>query len=164
MDYTRLRIGSGFDVHAFSENRDLILGGVKIPHKLGLLGHSDADVLIHSIIDALLGAANLGDIGSNFPDNDKSYKDISSTILLQKIQSKLHSMSWIIINIDATIICQAPKLALYLQKMKEKISSILVISIDTISIKATTTEKLGFTGREEGIAAQCSCLIYKKSD
>jgi len=161
MNVKNLRVGNGFDVHSFAENRDLILGGVKIPHTFGLLGHSDADVLIHAIIDSLLGAANLGDIGNLFPDNDSQFKDISSEILLEKVFARLTSDSWHIINIDATVICQSPKLAPFISKMKENISSIFQSSVELISIKATTTERLGFTGREEGIAAQSSCLIYK---
>lgn len=159
----RLRIGIGYDVHAFAEGRDLILGGVKIDYKYGLMGHSDADVLIHAIIDSLLGAGNLGDIGKLFPDTDAKYKDISSIELLKKVNSLLLSKNIEIINIDSVVICEKPKIRDYSDKMKSAISIALNnIDVNRIGIKGTTTEKLGFTGRGEGIAAQAVSLILVK--
>ncbi len=153
------RIGSGYDVHKLVENRDLILGGVKIPHKFGLLGHSDSDVLVHAIMDAILGALALGDIGQHFPDTDDKYKGISSLKLLHYVNDKIISLGYKINNIDSTVVAQEPKLKPYIQDMRVNISKTLGIDIDCISIKATTEEGLGFTGNKEGIAAQAVCLL-----
>lgn len=161
-DFNNLRIGTGFDVHAFENDRKLILGGVEIPFEKGLAGHSDADVLIHSIIDSLLGASNLGDIGILFPDNDSKYKDIDSRILLEKTKELLQKNNWKIINIDAVIVCQLPKISPHKNKMLCELSRILEIEENRISIKGKTSEKLGFTGRSEGIAAYVNSLIYKE--
>lgn len=158
-----IRIGHGYDVHRLVENRKLILGGVHIEHEKGLMGHSDADVLLHAIIDSLLGAASMGDIGNIFPDNNNIYKNISSLILLEDVV-KLLSNKYKISNIDCTIIAQEPKLKLFINDMKTKISQTCNIDIDCINIKATTEEGLGFTGNKEGIAAHSVCLIeYKKN-
>ncbi|KAJ49957.1 2-C-methyl-D-erythritol 2,4-cyclodiphosphate synthase [Clostridium tetanomorphum] len=154
-----MRIGMGYDVHKLIENRKLIIGGVTIPYEKGLLGHSDADVLAHAIMDSLLGAAALGDIGRHFPDNDCKYKDISSIELLVEVNKLIKGKFYKIINIDATIIAQQPKMAPYIEEMRNNIAKALQISLDMINIKATTEEKLGFTGRGEGIAAQSICLI-----
>lgn len=159
-----MRVGFGYDVHKFAEGRKLILGGVEIPHSLGLLGHSDADVLLHAIADALLGAAALGDIGVHFPDNDSAYKDIDSMILLKRTVDLLKEKEYDIINIDATIVAQKPKISPHSAKMKENIAKCLGIDPDFVNIKATTTEKLGFEGREEGISSHCICLIEKRKD
>ena len=157
-----MRVGMGYDVHKLVEGRDLILGGVKIPHTLGLLGHSDADVLLHAIMDALLGAAALGDIGKHFPDTDPQYKGISSIKLLEHVAKLIEEKGYIVENIDATIIAQKPKMAPHIPQMKENIAKALHMEPDCLNIKATTEEKLGFTGREEGIASQAVCLLYKK--
>ena len=157
-----MRIGFGLDVHAFSQQRDLILGGIKIPYERGLLGHSDADVLVHSIMDALLGAMALGDIGQHFPDTDPCYKDISSLVLLDRVIILLEKEKYQIENIDCVISAQEPKLAPYIPKMKEVLSKHLKISPSQISIKATTTENLGFEGRKEGITSRCVCLLENK--
>ena len=154
-----MRIGFGYDVHAFAENRKLILGGVDIPHSVGLLGHSDADVAVHAIMDALLGAAALGDIGKHFPDTDPEYKGADSLILLSKTNQILKDAGFSINNIDCTIAAQVPKLAPFIEKMRENISNALGTDISCISIKATTTEKLGFEGRKEGISAYAVCTI-----
>ncbi|WP_027623584.1 2-C-methyl-D-erythritol 2,4-cyclodiphosphate synthase [Clostridium lundense] len=154
-----MRIGMGYDVHKLVERRKLIIGGVDIPYEKGLLGHSDADVLLHAIMDSLLGAAALGDIGKHFPDNNITYKDISSIKLLEKVNRLIRSSGYEIINIDATIIAQNPKMSPHIQVMRENISKSLEISVDMINIKATTEEGLGFTGKGEGIAAQSICLI-----
>lgn len=154
-----MRIGLGYDVHKLVENRKLILGGVTIPHERGLLGHSDADVLLHAIMDSLLGASALGDIGKHFPDSDDRFKGVSSIVLLSHVGNLLKKKSYTIINIDATIIAQKPKMAPYIMQMRENIGKTLNISIDQINIKATTEEGLGFTGRCEGISAQSICLI-----
>lgn len=154
-----MRVGFGLDVHKLTENRKLILGGVDIPHTLGLLGHSDADVLVHSIMDALLGAAALGDIGKLFPDTDEKYKGISSLLLLKEVSAHLKENGFSIGNIDATIAAQAPKLAPFIDKMRENIANTLEIDLSLVSIKATTTEKLGFEGRGEGISSYCVCTI-----
>lgn len=156
------RVGIGYDVHKLVDNRDLILGGELIPHELGLLGHSDADVLLHAIIDALLGAAALGDIGKLFPDTDSKYSGISSLKLLEKVFNVICDEGYIIGNIDATIIAQKPKLIKYLPLMENNIEQVLSITNKQINIKATTEEWLGFTGREEGIAAQAICTLYVK--
>lgn len=156
-----MRIGMGYDVHKLVENRDLILGGVKIPYELGLLGHSDADVLLHAIMDSLLGASALGDIGKHFPDTDPKYKGISSIELLKHVGRLLHQHNYIIGNIDATIIAQKPKMAPHIPNMCENIATALNISIDQINVKATTEEGLGFTGEGLGISSQSICLIEK---
>lgn len=154
-----MRVGMGYDVHRLVEGRDLILGGVKIEHSLGLLGHSDADVLIHAIMDALLGAAALGDIGKHFPDTDEKYKGISSMKLLEHVKELIEEEGYVIENIDVTIIVQRPKLRPYMEEMEENIAKVLKIEKNQINLKATTEEKLGFTGREEGIAAQAICSL-----
>ena len=156
-----MRVGIGYDAHQLVTGRDLVLGGVKIPHKKGLLGHSDADVLIHSIMDAIFGAAALGDIGQHFPDTDAEYKGISSVELLKKVAKLLEEHRLVIENIDSTIIAENPKLKPYFQEMTENIAKALEINVDQVSVKATTEEKLGFTGREEGIAAQAICSLTK---
>ena len=156
-----MRIGSGYDVHKLIEKRKLILGGVEIPYEKGLLGHSDADVLIHAIMDALLGAAALGDIGKHFPDSDDNFKNISSLVLLQNVCLLLKNSGYTTINIDSTIIAQRPKLAAYIDLMRSNIAEALEISVDSVNVKATTEEGLGFTGSGEGIAAQAVCLIEK---
>ncbi len=155
------RIGNGFDVHRFEKDRKLILGGVEIPHELGLVGHSDADVVLHAISDAILGAVGEKDIGTHFPDTDPEFKDISSTTILGKTDQILKSKDYEIVNIDTVIICQQPKLAPFIDLMKINISNALGILADQIGVKATTTEHLGFTGREEGIAATAIVLIKK---
>lgn len=155
-----MRIGMGYDVHKLVEDRELILGGVKIPYRLGLLGHSDADVLLHAIIDSLLGAAALGDIGKHFPDTDSKYKGISSIELLKHVGNLLTKHNFKIGNIDATIIAQKPKMAPHILKMRENIAYALNISIDQINVKATTEEGLGFTGEELGISSQAICLLF----
>lgn len=154
-----MRIGSGYDVHKLVEERDLILGGVKISYEKGLLGHSDADVLIHAIMDALLGAAALGDIGKHFPDTDQAYKGISSIELLKKVKALIEDKLYIIENIDATIIAQKPKLAPYVPEMVKNIAAALELEEDRVNIKATTEEGLGFTGAGLGIAANAICLL-----
>lgn len=159
-----MRIGTGYDVHRLSQNRALILGGVAIPYEKGLLGHSDADVLVHAIMDALLGAAALGDIGGHFPDTEEKYAGISSIVLLKKVRQLLEAEHYIIGNIDATIIAQKPKLAPYVNEMRENIASALEISQQQVNIKATTEEGLGFTGAGEGIAAQAVCLLESAGD
>ncbi len=157
------RIGLGYDVHAFSHERVLFLGGVKIENVPGLLGHSDADVLLHAIIDSILGAAGSGDIGVHFPDSDARYKGISSILLLEKAYQFISSAGFGIINIDTVVICEKPKIAPHIPAMKDKISQALGgLPLDRISIKGKTTEKLGFTGREEGIAVQAVALLSKK--
>lgn len=157
-----MRIGMGYDVHKLVDGRDLILGGVNIPHHYGLLGHSDADVLLHAIIDSLLGALALGDIGYHFPDTDNKYKNISSLTLLNKVANLIRDKGYNIENIDSTIIAQKPKLLPYIKDMRINISNTLKIDIDKISVKATTEEGLGFTGTEQGIAAQSICLLNKQ--
>ena len=158
-----MRIGMGYDVHKLVEDRDLILVGVKIPYSLGLLGHSDADVLLHAIMDSLLGAAALGDIGKHFPDSDHRYKGISSIELLKHVGSLLKENNWLIENIDSTIIAQKPKMAPHIENMRKNISEALNINIDQINVKATTEEGLGFTGEGKGISSQSICLLTKKS-
>lgn len=155
------RVGTGYDVHRFEKNRKLILGGVEIPYEFGLLGHSDADVLVHAVMDALLGAAALGDIGRHFPDTDDKYKGISSMRLLEYVSNLLESKGYSVGNIDATIIAQAPKLAPFIDDMKINIAETLKISHNKVNVKATTTEKLGFTGRKEGIASEAVCILNK---
>lgn len=156
-----MRIGNGYDVHALVEGRKLILGGVEIDHEKGLLGHSDADVLVHAIMDALLGALALRDIGYHFPDTDPAYKDINSLHLLEKVRELIHNRGYRIINIDSTIAAQRPKLSPHIDEMRENVSRVLRIDSDLVSIKPTTTEKLGFVGKEEGMEAYCVCLIEK---
>ena len=154
-----MRIGNGYDVHRFAENRDLFLGGVKIPYELGLLGHSDADVLLHAIMDALLGAAALGDIGKLFPDTDERFKGADSLLLLKEVCVVLGAKSYKIVNIDSIVIAQKPKLAPYIEQMRKNIADACKIDISQVSVKATTEEKLGFTGRLEGISSHAVCLI-----
>jgi 2-C-methyl-D-erythritol 2,4-cyclodiphosphate synthase len=154
-----MRIGHGYDVHALAAGRRLVLGGVEIPHAKGLLGHSDADVLIHAVCDACLGAAALGDIGRHFPDTDATYKGIDSRRLLREVASKLKAAGWRVSNLDATIIAQAPKLAPHLPAMAANLAADLGIEPGRVNVKATTTEKLGFAGREEGIAAEAVVMI-----
>lgn len=156
-----MRVGIGYDVHKLVEGRKLILGGVEIPHTFGLLGHSDADVLLHAISDALLGAAALGDIGKHFPDTDEKYKGISSIILLEEVGVLLEREGYLIENIDATIIAQKPKLRPYIEKMEQNIAKALKIEENQINIKATTEEGLGFTGVEEGISSQAICSLSR---
>ena len=156
-----MRIGHGYDVHRLVEGRKLILGGVDIPHSLGLLGHSDADVLTHAVMDALLGAAALGDIGKLFPDSAAQYKGISSMLLLNEVVRVLNEKDFSIGNVDVTIIAQAPKLAPYMDEMRKTVAQGLNIPLDRVSIKATTTEKMGFEGRKEGISAQAVCMVMQ---
>lgn len=157
-----MRVGIGYDVHKLTENRKLILGGVHIPYEKGLLGHSDADVLVHAIMDSLLGAAAMGDIGRHFPDNDNSFKNINSLLLLEKVYELLLNEDYVISNIDAIIVCQKPKLAPYIDQMRENIANVLSLDVNQVNIKATTTESLGFEGRKEGISSHAVCLIYKR--
>ena len=156
-----LRIGHGYDVHAFAENRKCIIVGVNIPCEKGLLGHSDADVLLHAISDSLLGAAALGDIGKHFPDTDPIYEGADSILLLKLVNSLLIKQGYRVVNIDSTVIAQVPKLAPYIDEMRKNIAEALSIDVDFVSVKATTEEKLGFTGRKEGISAHAVCLIEK---
>ena len=156
------RIGHGYDVHKLVECRDLIIGGVNIPHHIGLLGHSDADVLLHAISDALLGACALGDIGKHFPDTDEQYRGADSLVLLACVREIIENAGYTVGNVDATIIAQAPKLAPFIPQMRLNIARALETDIDSISVKATTEEHLGFTGEEKGIAAHAVCLVYKK--
>lgn len=156
-----IKIGHGYDVHKLVKGRKLILGGVDIEHALGLLGHSDADVLCHAVADSLLGAAGKKDIGHYFPDSDKQYEGVSSLFLLEEVRKIIEESGYQIGNIDATVIAQSPKLAPYIDKMKENIANALEIEKENVNIKATTEEKLGFTGRGEGISAHSVCLIYK---
>jgi 2-C-methyl-D-erythritol 2,4-cyclodiphosphate synthase len=157
-----LRIGSGIDYHQLVEGRDLWIGGIKIPHHKGALGHSDADVLLHAICDALLGALALGDIGFHFPDTDATFKDIDSKVLLAKTIRLINSRNYQVINVDSTLCLQAPKIKPYILQMQEVIASILEIDTDAVSIKATTTELMGFIGREEGLMAYATVLLEKK--
>ncbi len=155
----RLRIGNGFDVHRFAEGRRCVLCGVEIPHPLGLLGHSDADVALHALCDALLGAAALGDIGKHFPDTDPRFEGADSRILLRETARLLSEAGYSVGNVDVTIIAQAPKMAPHIPAMRANIAADLSLPLDAVSVKATTTERLGFTGRGEGIAAQASALL-----
>lgn len=157
----KIRVGFGYDVHKLVPERDLWLGGIKVDHSLGLEGHSDADVLIHAICDAMLGAANLRDIGYHFPDNKEEYKDIDSKILLFNTMELLRDAGYTLENIDATIVAQLPKLSPYIPKMQKTLAEVLQVESDLVSIKATTTEHLGFAGREEGIAAYAVVLIQR---
>ena len=156
-----LRIGHGYDVHRLVPDRPLVIGGVTIPYEKGLLGHSDADVLLHAICDALLGALALGDIGKHFPDSDPAYKNIDSRILLSHTAALIREKGWQIGNIDATVVAQAPRLSPYILKMRETVAAALDIELDAISIKATTEEHLGFTGEGLGIAAHAVCLLFR---
>ena len=155
------RTGIGFDVHAFAENRKLIIGGVEIPYVKGLAGHSDADVLLHAISDALLGALALGDIGKYFPDNDHKFKDADSSFLLSEVFKMVEGKGFAVENVDSVLMLQRPKISLYIDEMRNKIAVLLKVNADRISIKATTTERLGFTGREEGVAAMTTVLLIK---
>ena len=155
------RIGFGFDVHQLQEGLDFWLGGIKVPHSKGVLGHSDADVLIHSICDALLGAANLGDIGKHFPDTSDDYKGIDSKILLKEVMVFIRAKSYELVNIDSTICLQTPKIGSYIPEMQKVLADCMGVDIDLVSIKATTTETLGFVGREEGVSAYATVLINK---
>lgn len=155
------RIGHGFDVHAFVPDRRLVLGGVVVPHEMGLAGHSDADVLLHALCDALLGAAALGDIGQHFPDTDPAYRGVDSRVLLRHVVSLLKEQGWQLGNLDATIIAQVPRMAPHIPAMRRHIAEDCGVSESAINVKATTTERLGFTGRKEGIAAEAVCLIVK---
>ena len=157
-----MRIGEGYDVHRLTDGRRLILGGVDIPYEKGLDGHSDADVLAHAIADALLGAAALGDIGKLFPDNDPKYLGADSLVLLSEVVKRVGERGYSIVNVDSTVIAQAPKLAPYIERMRANLAASMGISVDLVSVKATTEEHLGFTGRGEGIAAKAVCLIEAK--
>ena len=159
-----MRVGMGYDVHRLVEGRELIIGGVNIPYEKGLLGHSDADVLLHAIMDALLGAAALGDIGKHFPDSDPAYKGISSILLLEKVGELLTGEGYFVGNIDATIIAQAPKMRPYIDQMRENIAKALDVDVSFINVKATTEEGLGFTGTGEGISAQAICMLTSPAD
>jgi len=156
------RIGQGFDVHAFAEGRPLIIGGITIPYEKGLLGHSDADVLLYTIADACLGAIAEGDIGKHFPDTDPAFKDADSAVLLQRVWEIVIEKGYELCNLDCTIIAQKPKMAPHIEAMRVRISELLETTIENINVKATTTEKLGFTGREEGIASQAVVLLKKR--
>ncbi len=156
-----MRVGTGYDVHRLTEGRDLILGGVNIPYEKGLLGHSDADVLLHAVMDALLGAAALGDIGAHFPDTDPAYKGISSMKLLEHVGRLLDEHGYIVENIDATVIAQRPKLRPYIEEMRQNIAGVLKIEVEQVNVKATTEEGLGFTGTGEGISAQAVCALER---
>ena len=159
-----MRVGIGYDVHRLTEGRDLIIGGVNIPYEKGLLGHSDADVLLHAVMDALLGAAALGDIGKHFPDTDVRYKGASSMKLMECVQELLEEKGYRVVNVDATIIAQRPKLRPYIEEMEKNIADTLKIENDQINVKATTEEGLGFTGAGEGISSQAICMLEKITD
>lgn len=156
-----MRIGHGYDVHRFAENRKLILGGVDIEYEMGLLGHSDADVLVHALMDAILGALAMGDIGKHFPDTDEKYKGADSLVLLAHVCEIMRSKGYTLGNADCTVIAQAPKLAPHIEKMRENISKVIGCDKDAVNVKATTEEKLGFTGRKEGISAHAVCILCK---
>lgn len=156
-----LRIGSGYDVHKLVEGRKLILGGVEIPHTKGVLGHSDGDVLIHAIMDAMLGALALGDIGQHFPDTDMKYENIDSTILLTRVKELIAERGYRVINLDSIIVLQKPKVKPYIEAMRKRVAEVLEIDIDQVSVKATTEEKLGFTGDESGVKSYCVVLLEK---
>ena len=161
MERLPFRVGHGYDVHRLVENRKLILGGVEIPYEKGLLGHSDADVLLHAVSDALLGALALGDIGKHFPDTDPAYAAADSLKLLELVVEKVREQGYAVGNLDATVLCQKPKLAPYIGSMREKIAAVCGVSAEQVSVKATTEEKLGFTGEGLGISAHCVCLLVK---
>ena len=154
-----MRIGTGFDVHAFGEGDSVVLGGVRIPHSRGLIAHSDGDVLIHALCDALLGALALGDIGKHFPPTDSRWRDIDSRELLREVMHMLVQRGWQVVNVDSVVMCERPKLLPHIDAMRVCLAADLGVSVDSVSVKATTTEKLGFTGREEGIAAQAVALL-----
>lgn len=156
-----LRIGNGYDVHKLVEGRTLILGGVEIPHTKGVLGHSDGDVLIHAIMDAMLGALTLGDIGQHFPDTDMKYENIDSTILLTRVKELIAERGYRVINLDSIIVLQKPKVKPYIEAMRKRVAEILEIDIEQVSVKATTEEKLGFTGDESGVKSYCVVLLEK---
>ena len=156
---SNLRIGHGYDVHRLVEGRKLILGGVEVPHSLGLLGHSDADVLTHAVMDALLGAAGLWDIGHAFPDSDDRFKDISSLLLLERVMEMIKEKGYWVGNVDCTLLAQRPKLAAYIPQMRDNLACLMEVDTDRVNVKATTEEGLGFTGREEGIAAHAVCIL-----
>lgn len=158
-----MRIGHGYDVHRLVEGRKLILGGVEVPHTLGLLGHSDADVLTHSVMDALLGAAALGDIGRHFPDTDPAYEGADSLVLLDHVMALLEQKGWQVGNVDATVLAQKPKLAPYIPQMRDNLARHMKVAPEQVNVKATTEEKLGFTGAEQGIAAHAVCLLVPKT-
>ena len=157
-----MRIGHGYDVHKLVEGRKCIIGGVDIPHSLGLLGHSDADVLLHAIMDAIIGAMAMGDIGHLFPDTDEAYKDVDSMVLCERVANVMKDKGYVIGNIDATVIAQKPKLAPYIISMRENVARVFDTDIENVSVKATTEERLGFTGAELGIAAHAVCILQKK--
>ncbi len=157
----KFRVGTGFDVHRLVEGRKLIVCGVEVPHSMGLLGHSDADVALHALSDALLGAAALGDIGKHFPDTDAAFKDADSGKLLQEVVRKVQDLGWQVNNVDITIMAQKPKLAAYIPVMRQRVAELLHLELDAVNVKATTTEKLGFVGREEGFAAEAVASIVK---
>ncbi|PID59861.1 MAG: 2-C-methyl-D-erythritol 2,4-cyclodiphosphate synthase [Ignavibacteriae bacterium] len=159
-----IRTGFGYDIHRFAEDRKLFLGGIEIPSHLGLLGHSDADVLLHAICDAMLGALALGDIGQHFPDNDPNYKNIDSKILLKKVNELIQSKMFRVVNIDSTVVMEQPKLKDHIYAIRKSIAHILNISIEQVSVKATTSEKMGFVGREEGAKAYASVLLAEELD
>ena len=161
MNLSDIRIGHGYDVHRLSEGRDLILGGVKIPYEKGLLGHSDADVLVHAVMDAVIGALGMGDIGKHFPDTDGAFKDIDSMILASRVHSLMVSEGYKILNVDATVIAQRPKLAPFIEEMRLNIAGVFGVAPDRVNVKATTEEKLGFTGSGEGISSHAVCIIAK---
>jgi 2-C-methyl-D-erythritol 2,4-cyclodiphosphate synthase len=155
------RVGNGYDVHQLADGLPLVLGGVKIPHTKGCVAHSDGDVLIHAICDALLGALALGDIGQHFPDTSDAYAGIDSRILLELVNGMIRDRGWKIVNIDGTLLAQKPKIAPFVPQMRQALADVLALDVDAVSVKATTTEHLGFVGREEGIAAQATCLLCK---
>ena len=155
------RVGNGYDVHQLAEGLPLVLGGVRIPHTKGCVAHSDGDVLIHAICDALLGALALGDIGHHFPDTSDEFAGIDSTILLRRVVAMVREKGWEIVNVDNTLLAQKPKIAPYIAAMRETLAVVMDVSVDCVSVKATTTERLGFTGREEGIAAEAVCLLRR---
>ena len=155
------RVGNGYDVHQLADGLPLVLGGVKIPHTKGCVAHSDGDVLIHAICDALLGALALGDIGQHFPDTSDAYAGIDSRILLERVNGMIRDRGWKIVNIDGTLLAQKPKIAPFVPQMRQALADVLALDVDAVSVKATTTEHLGFVGREEGIAAQATCLLCK---
>ena len=157
-----IRIGEGYDVHRLVEGRPLIIGGIEIPYEKGLLGHSDADVLLHAVMDALLGAVALGDIGRHFPDNDESFKNIDSKLLLERVVSLVKEKGYKVVNIDCTVIAQRPKLKDYMEDMRACIARLTELDTEFVNVKATTEEKLGFTGRGEGISARAVCLVEKQ--
>lgn len=156
-----LRIGNGYDVHVLTEGRRLVLGGVEIPHTKGVLGHSDGDVLVHAIMDAMLGALALGDIGQHFPDTDMQYKNIDSMLLLSKVKELIYSKGYRVINLDSIIVLQKPKVKPYIEAMRKRVAEVLEIEVDQVSVKATTEEKLGFTGDESGVKSYCVVLLEK---